>query len=175
MSERAGICRRRTDAGTLVGDRAHSESANRRIRPRQSTQLRDDGGGGNAVRGQRSERVASRSQWRPIGEGWCYAEYHESVVADSEACRNAESCRPSAKLLGDNQASSSAPRAGHSLFRREYIAMSRGTPFSVHFLRKTPSNVNPKRSAARRDRSFSAVQVHSSRPYPSPKAYCMTK
>src|SRR5947209_16974856 len=45
-----------------------------------------------------------------------------------------------------------------------YHALSRLRPFTIMCFRKTPSNVNPKRSAARRDATLRTSHFHSTRP-----------
>ena len=60
-----------------------------------------------------------------------------------------------------SHASKPARTAGHSPSRIEYHAVSRLTPLTIMCWRKTPSNVKPKRSAARRERSLAALHFHS--------------
>ena len=56
-----------------------------------------------------------------------------------------------------------APARGHSSPSIENHAVSRLRPFTIMCERNTPSNVKPSRSAAARDRAFSASHFHSTR------------
>src|SRR5205085_12565109 len=70
--------------------------------------------------------------------------------------------RPCAsKFAGSSQRSNAALRAGHSLSRIEYQAVSRFCPFTTWCWRNRPSYVNPKRSAARFDGSLRLLHFHS--------------
>ena len=60
-------------------------------------------------------------------------------------------------------ASNAARTAGHSPSTIENQAVSRLRPLTIMCWRNTPSNVKPKRSAARRERALAASHFHSSR------------
>ena len=65
-----------------------------------------------------------------------------------------------------------ARAAGHSPSSSENQAVSRLRPLTIMCWRKTPSNVKPKRSAARRERALAASHFHSRRRLPrSSKAW----
>ena len=72
------------------------------------------------------------------------------------------------KFAGSSQRSNAARTAGHSPSSIEYQAVSRLRPLTTMCWRNTPSKVNPKRSAARRERALAASHFHSRRRLPRP-------
>ena len=76
---------------------------------------------------------------------------------------SARRCRPSSKFAGSSQACHAGRRHGQSPLVMANQAVSRLRPFTIMWLRNTPSKLNPNRSAARRLRRFSASHFHSKR------------
>ena len=76
------------------------------------------------------------------------------------ACR----CRPPAsKFAGSSQVSHAGRRQVQSPSVIANQAVSRLRPLTIMCCRNTPSNVKPKRSAARRERALAASHFHSNR------------
>ena len=67
------------------------------------------------------------------------------------------------KFSGASQAWKRARMGGHSVLVMENQAVSRFWPFTTMWLRKVPSWVKPKRSAARREGALAALQRHCQR------------
>src|SRR2546423_900800 len=102
----------------------------------------------------------------------CYQSVAASIPSRSSA--RDRRCPPSeSKLSVASQASKAARREGHSESMIEYHAVSRFRLLMTLWCRKTPSNVKPKRSAARFDPAFSLSHFHSSRRLPRSSNACL--
>src|SRR5207248_6407933 len=101
---------------------------------------------------------------------------YQSVPARIPSRRSARDrrCRPAAsKFSLASQASKAARQAGHSESMIENQAVSRLRPLSTRWCRKRPSNVKPKRSAARLEPAFSSLHFHSRRRLPRSSNACL--
>ena len=89
---------------------------------------------------------------------------------------NRHFCWPSiSKFSGANHVSNAARNAGHSPSIAANQAVSRLRPFTMLACLKTPSKLNPNRSAACRDPRFAASHFHSNRRYPASNAHFINK
>src|SRR5438067_732797 len=88
--------------------------------------------------------------------------HHHLVVGPAKS-----SCPPA------SQAAKAARQAGHSEAMIENQAVSRLRPLSTRWGRNRPSNVNPKRSAARLEPAFSLLHFHSRRRLPRSSNACL--